>query len=74
MALSETVLALAAVLSLSAAQAQTITGQDILNHFTSNNNASFSVAAAGGTAMLGLKDRTVTPASLWRGAQLARST
>ena len=55
MTLSKTVLALATVLSLGAAQAQTITGQDILNDFTSNNNASFSVAAAGGTATLGLK-------------------
>ena len=41
MTLSKTVLALAAALSLGAAHAQTITGQDILNDFTSNTNMLF---------------------------------
>ena len=59
MTLFKTVLALAAVLSLGAAQAQTITGQDIKNDYETNNNASFSVLATAlsGTATLGVKEQ-----------------
>jgi hypothetical protein len=60
MNLFKAVVAVAALLSLGAVQAQTITGQDIKADYETNNNASFSVLAttlAGTPGTLGLKSQ-----------------
>jgi hypothetical protein len=60
MKLFKAVIAVAALLSLGAVQAQTVTGADIKDDYETNNNASFSVLAstlAGTPGTLGLKSQ-----------------